>query len=223
MRISRTHQIKTWDGDFGRKYTNRNIFLPKDLDRFYIDTWGSSHSQMIKDFLMPIKKNITKALEIGCNVGNQLNSLQRLGFKELYGIDIQSYAVEKAKRITKDINIIKGSAFDVPFKGNYFDLVFTAGVLIHISPNDIGKALDEIHRCSKRYIFGFEYFSEDYAKIKYRGKNNLLWKTDFCKLYLNRFSDLKIVKERKYKYIKSNKMDTMFLLEKKKYITNRAI
>jgi len=217
MGANRTDQIKAWNGDFGRKYTNRNIFLPKDLDRFYIDTWGISRSQMLKDFIIPVKKNIKKVLEVGCNVGNQLNSLQNLGFKELYGIDIQSYAVEKAKRIAKDINIIKGSVFDIPFKDNYFDLVFTAGVLIHISPNDIDKALDEIYRCSKRYICGFEYFAEDYTEIKYRGKNNLLWKTDFSKLYLNRFNGLKIVKEKKYKYVKSDKIDTMFLLEKKIY------
>ena len=215
METGKTHQIKTWSGDFGRKYTNRNIFLPKDLDKFYIDTWGVSRSRMMKDFLIPVKRNIVKVLEVGCNVGNQLNCLQNLGFKELYGIDVQAYAVEKAKKITKGINIIKGSAFDIPFKDNYFDLVFTAGVLIHVSPDDINIALDEIYRCSKRYVCGFEYFAQDYTKINYRGKNDLLWKTDFCRLYLDRFNDLKIVKERKYKYVKSDKVDTMFLLEKK--------
>jgi len=75
MKSGKTHQVKTWNGDFGRKYTNRNIFLPKALDKFYIDTWGVSRSQMLKDFLIPVRKNIETVLEVGCNVGNQLNCL----------------------------------------------------------------------------------------------------------------------------------------------------
>jgi pseudaminic acid biosynthesis-associated methylase len=215
MKRKSTYQIDNWEGAFGRAYTDRSILSPMCLDKLYVDTWGVSRSQMIRDFLMPVKKNIKKVLEVGCNVGNQLNMLQKLGFQNLYGIEIQRYAIEKAKKLSKGIDIIRASAFDIPFKDRYFDLVFTAGVLIHISPEDISRALDEIYRCSKRYIWGFEYFAEDYTEIKYRGKSNLLWKTDFCKLYLDRFSDLNIIKEKKYKYIKNNKVDAMFLLEKK--------
>ena len=43
----------------------------------------------------------------------------------------KQYAVEKGKENTKGINIIQGSAFDLPYKDNYFDLVCTNGVLIH--------------------------------------------------------------------------------------------
>ena len=39
-------------------------------------------------------------------------------------------------------------------------VVFTSGLLIHIHPDNLGKAIDEICRVSKRFVWGFEYYSE---------------------------------------------------------------
>ena len=55
---------------------------------------------------------------------------------------------------------------------------------------------------------------EKYKKIIYRGNDNLLWKTDFFRLYLNEFRNLKCLKYKKYKYIDSCNEDLMFLLKK---------
>ncbi|MBU4487944.1 MAG: methyltransferase domain-containing protein, partial [Candidatus Omnitrophica bacterium] len=115
---------------------------------------------------------------------------------------------------TTDINIIHGSAFNIPFKDDYFDLVFTSGVLIHIAPTDIKLVMEEIYRCAKRYIWGFEYYSDAHTPITYRGHANLLWKADFSKIYLSLSDDLRLVKEKHLKYADSNNVDTMFLVEK---------
>ena len=93
--------------------------------------------------------------------------------------------------------------------------MFTSGVLIHISPSYIKKVITEIHRCAKNYIWGFEYYADAYAQVPYRGKKNMLWKTDFAKLYLDSFNDLTLVKERKMKYLYDQNVDAMFLLKKK--------
>lgn len=73
----------------------------------------------------------------------------------------------------------------------------------------------EIYRCTKEYIWGFEYYSDKYTEIVYRKKKNLLWKANFSKMYLDLFSDLELVKERKLKYLNDNNVDSMFLLKKK--------
>jgi len=91
-----------------------------------------------------------------------------MGFQTLYGIELQEYAVEISKSRTKHINIIQGSAFDIPFKDNFFDLVFTSGLLIHIAPSDVEQILREIHRCTKKYIWGSEYFADSYTQVEYR-------------------------------------------------------
>jgi len=211
-----TFQERTWSSQFGKDYTDRCTFSPEELNDFYKKEFGISRFDMNNRFLSGLDLENKRILEVGCNVGNQLRLLQKMGFVGLYGIELQEYAVQKAKSLTSGINIIQATADDIPFKDNYFDMVFTSGVLIHIAPDNIGTVLDEIYRCSNEFIWGFEYYADEYTEINYRGNNSLLWKTNFAKLYLDRFSDLELVKEEKYKYIDNDNVDSMFLLRKKK-------
>jgi len=211
--IEMTKQMEKWSGDFGKEYTDRNVFSLEELDTFYKSKYGVTRTELNQRFLEGMDRSI-RVLEVGSNVGNQLLCLQSMGFVNLYGIELQSYAVELSKARTKRINIIEGSAFDIPYKDGYFDLVFTSGVLIHINPSDIVWALREILRCTREYIWGFEYYADEHIEIIYRGHQELLWKADYAKLYLQQFEDLKIVKEERLKYLDSDNMDTMFLLKK---------
>jgi pseudaminic acid biosynthesis-associated methylase len=212
-----TNQMNFWSGDFGRDYTERNS--PKSLEVFnqsYIDRFGVSRFDMFESFIGELHKD-SKILEVGCNIGMQLRALQQLGFKNLYGIELQWYAVEKAKASSELINIIQGSAFDLPFKDNYFDLVMTNGVLIHISPDDLPKAISEIIRCSKSHILGFEYFSEDTRAVNYRGHQGFLWKSNFAKHFLNTSKKVSLQKEILYPYLldaEQGNVDHMYLLKK---------
>lgn len=210
--MMKTEQIDFWAGNFGKEYTDRNIFATAELDSIYKEQYGVTRTEMTKEFLSQL--NIKRTFEVGCNVGNILINLQSIGIKQLYAIELQAYAVEKAKERTKGINIIQGSAFDVPFKDNFFELAYTSGVLIHISPNDVQVAMDEMHRVTNKYIWGFEYYAEEYTEIDYHGNGDKMWKTNFAQLFLDRFSDLKLVKEVKYPYLKNNNIDQMYLLEK---------
>ena len=207
-------QITKWKDKFGKEYTNRNALTLDELERMYENNYGLSRTELNNIFIGKFDHSI-KILEVGSNIGNQLLLLQKMGFKNLYGIEINDYAVELSKQRTNNINIIQGSAFDIPFKNEYFDLVFTSGVLIHIPPLDINLALNEIYRCTREYIWGFEYYDEKYTEVIYRGNKNLLWKTNFSKIYLSLFDDLEIIKEKKLKYLNDNNIDLMFLLKKK--------
>jgi len=211
-------QAGIWKTQFGKEYTDRNSFLPEEIDKIYEERYGISRSEMNIMFLQDLNLQDKKILEVGCNVGNNLFFLQKAGYENLYGIEVQDYAVEKAKELTKGINIIQGLADDIPFKNKWFDMVFTSGVLIHISPGNVGSVLDEIYRCTREYIWGFEYYADEYTEIHYRGYDNLLWKTNFAKLYTDRFSDLRLVKEKRFKYNDSENVDTMFLLKKDQMI-----
>jgi len=209
-----TQQEKFWQSSFGQDYTRRNLYInPAALDNFYKKRLGVSRSEMNKNFLRGLKiKNI---LEAGCNTGNQLILLQKQGYNNLYGFDIQRDTVEMAKQYSKGINIIEGSIFDVPFKSDYFDLVFTSGVLIHIAPKHLKCAMQEIYRVSKKYIWGYEYFSEKYQTIEYRGHKDRLWKGNFADIYLKYFPDTQLIKEQKFSSLSNpQEVDTMFLLKK---------
>jgi len=210
-----TEQMEKWAGEFGKEYTDRNALSLEDMDALYERNYGQTRTELNERFLEGVDRSI-RILEVGSNVGNQLLCLQKMGFSNLYGIELQSYAVELSKSRTRRINIIEGSAFDIPYKDGYFDLVFTSGVLIHISPSDIALAMREIYRCTREYVWGFEYYADKYTEVTYRGHSDLLWKADFARLYLDQFGDLEIVKEQRLKYLDNDNIDTMFLLRKRR-------
>lgn len=208
-----TTQMKKWSGDFGHEYTDRNTFTVDQLNQVYTKEFGISATKLYLDFLGGLPRDI-RILEVGSNSGNMLILLRSLGFENVYGIEVNRYAIEKCRTRTKEVNIIEGSALDIPFKDGYFDLVFTAGVLIHISPEDIKKVVSEIYRCSRKYIMGCEFYADSYQELDYRGNKDLLWKTDFHKLYKKIFSDLKLLKECRIRYVGTDKENSMYLMEK---------
>ena len=208
-----TFQLKKWTGDFGRKYTKRNTYSIRDLDEFYNNIYGVTRTALNRSFLTGMSKS-SRILEVGCNVGNQLLCLQKAGFRNLYAIEPQADAVKCAQNRVFGATVITGNAFDIPFKDKYFDLVYTSGVLIHINPRHIKKALQEIYRCSNAYIWGFEYYAEKYEEISYRGYSKLLWKTNFPRLFTSMFPDLKVQKIKLLKYSENDNVDVMYLLRK---------
>ena len=213
-----TKQIEFWKGNFGKEYTERNNMSLEEWNQYYIDRFGSTKLQLNEAFIGNLSKTI-KILEVGCNMGLQLMGLQEQGFNNLYGIELQWDAITKAKGNLTNVNIIQGSGFDLPFKDNYFDLVVTNGVLIHIAPEDLKKFMSEMVRCTSKYIWGFEYYAETTTEIKYRNNSGYLWKSDYCNTFLSYFKHLELVKKEILPYkseAEKGNNDCMYLLKKKK-------
>jgi pseudaminic acid biosynthesis-associated methylase len=190
-----TRQLQEWQGEFGNEYVRRNQIDWQDrLPAFQHMLHGLSPDRV---------------LEVGCNRGHNLVALSKfLEDADLVGVEPNQYALEIARAAIPQIGILQGNIFDIPFKNNYFDCVFTSGVLIHISLKDLPSALAEIYRVSKRYILAIEYFSEEEEVIQYRGKDELLWKRNFLKHYQSQFQDLALIQsgywEAEYNYEKTH-------------------
>ena len=205
---------KLWANDFGKMYTDRNPMSADDEDAVFVKTYGAPRNTLNTVFFREINRD-ARILEVGCNVGTQLMLLQEMGFKHLYGIDVQRYAVEKSKSLASDLDIVVGSARDIPFKDDYFDLVMTSGLLIHINPKELPKVMGEIYRCSKRYIFGYEYYTDGgFEGITYHNREEVLWKGNYRGLYCEMFPALETVKMLMLPRADGNGVDQMFLLEK---------
>lgn len=214
QRPRETPQTSQWTGDFGRAYTDRNTLTLREINSLYQTNYGIARTHLNESFLEQIPRN-ARMLEVGCNCGNQLLVLQDMGFTDLWGAEVQSYALESARGRVQGARLAQASALDLPYEDGYFDLVFTSGVLIHISPADLPRALDEIHRCARTWIWGLEYYAPEVTEVNYRGHDNLLWKMDYAKRYLDRFGDLKLVQEQRLPYLNSANVDTMYLLRRK--------
>ena len=212
--FSETAQTEVWKGEFGREYTNRNTFDVDALDSLYRKNYGLTRTVINQNFLCTISKDAT-FLEVGCNTGNQLLLLQRMGYGYLSGLEVQPYALEIARSRIRSIALELGSALDIPYGDDMFDVVFTSGVLIHIAPADLPRAMDEIHRCARNFIWGLEYYAPSMTEVNYRNRSGLLWKQDYAQRFLQRFEDLELVREQHLPYLEGSNVDSVFLLRKK--------
>jgi pseudaminic acid biosynthesis-associated methylase len=211
---SETREGEQWSGEFGRQYSERNLLDPPDLDQMYRRKYGVTRAALNRDFLADIPRSAS-ILEVGCNLGNQLILLKQMGFENLTGIEIHKDIVKEAQSRVPWAKVMEGSALKVPFDDASFDLVFTSGLLIHISPQNLPVAMKEIYRCAKNWIWGFEYHAPQMTEVPYRGHSELLWKADYAQLYTESFPDLELVAERKLSYLENDNVDLMFLLRRK--------
>ncbi len=211
---SPTPQMATWSSDFGRRYTDRN---PQDwaaMDALYTSMYGVPRSAVNAEILAGIDRGAA-VLEVGCNVGCQLEGLRAMGFSNLTGLELQEYAAARARARLPGVTIVTGSALELPFPDASFDLVYTSGVLIHIAPADLPRAMREIARVSRRFVWGWEYFAPELVEIPYRGQAGLLWKAPYAELYRAEVPDLKPVASRRLPYAgRPDQVAEVFLLSR---------
>jgi len=173
--------LQVWASEFGQAYTDRNIVdwrirLP-------------AFRQIVGGL------DIKRVLEVGCNRGHNLVALNMIlgDSVEIVGIEPNPYALDIARASSQKIRVLPGNVYDLPFKNEYFDLVFTSGVLIHIPLENLSTAMSEIYRVSRRYVLAIEYWAEEETTIPYRGFDDMLWKRNFLEHYQSQFHDLVLV------------------------------
>ncbi|HEY7314144.1 MAG TPA: pseudaminic acid biosynthesis-associated methylase [Gemmataceae bacterium] len=173
-------QLDIWKGDFGQAYTDRN----------HLD-WRV-RVLAFRQMLGEIKPR--RVLEVGCNRGHNLVALREvLGREaELVGVEPNPYALELAQG-TGAATVVPGDIYCLPFEDGAFDLVFTAGVLIHVPLATLAAALGELHRCSRKFLLAIEYAAAEETPLSYRGHDHLLWKRNFLKHYRDQFPCLRVV------------------------------
>jgi pseudaminic acid biosynthesis-associated methylase len=140
---------------------------------------------------------LSRILEVGCNRGHNLATVAEIvgPAVEVVGVEPNRHALGLARQAGPQVTAVHGHVLNLPFEDDAFDLVFTAGVLIHVALEDLAAALREIHRVSRRYILAIEYFAGEETAIEYWGRWDLLWKRDFLAHYERQFSDLRLLRD----------------------------
>jgi pseudaminic acid biosynthesis-associated methylase len=170
-----------WSGEFGNDYVDRNINAGEGRGPFWKNMF--SHYEF------------KRVLEVGCNVGGNLQWIASLTEpQEVYGVDVNQKALEILRIRLPSVNTLWGMADALPFANEWFDLVFTMGVLIHLPPESLSRAMAEIVRCSSRYVLCGEYYSKSPVDVPYRGQRGALFKRDYGALYRSSFPQLKLIK-----------------------------
>lgn len=84
-----------------------------------------------------------RVLEIGCGRGRWLNFFRDRG-ADPSGIDVSPDAVDHC--LAQGLQAVVGSAEDLPFAGETFDLVVSVTVLLHLPPDAQFRATSEMRR-----------------------------------------------------------------------------
>ena len=113
----------------------------------------------------------------------------------MVGVDINQRALEILRERLPGVRTVAASARSLPFADGSFDLVFTTGVLIHQDHDSLNRVMDEIVRCSSRYVLCGEYCAEPPEEIPYHGERGVLFKRDFGSLYQERFPELTLLEQ----------------------------
>jgi SAM-dependent methyltransferase len=93
-------------------------------------------------------------LDAGCGAGDVVRYLLEKGY-DAYGAEISETAIKlNAKDLFDKGRIVNTSLANLPFEDNYFDVVFTSEVLEHIPEHQMNSVINELHRVSKRLVFG---------------------------------------------------------------------
>jgi pseudaminic acid biosynthesis-associated methylase len=204
-------QTEFWKGEFGDYYVDRNDSIEK-LNESYVKSTGISVEQIFRNFFDSMDRENT-ILELGCNIGLKLSILKKMGFKNLFGLEINKKAYEIAKRNNPEITFINSSIEYCDFHGKKFDVVFTAGVLIHIDPKILESAVKKMIDLTNQYIFGFEYYSDDLVQVEYREHSDVLWKQNFPNLFRKLYPKIQTVKEEKFYHANMDLWDIAYLLK----------
>lgn len=162
-----------------------------ELYQYWKHPWKFDNSNLPEGYLKPKERSLfllkimkpyansnEKILEIGCNVGRNLNFLFLEGFKKLEGIEINQKAVQLLNQSYPEM-VRYAKIYNLPveeiikeFKDCEFGIVFTMAVLEHIH-TDSEWIFTEMVRITEKYLITIEderalswrHFPRKYKKI----------------------------------------------------------
>ena len=101
MSNENSKQKEFWLSEFADSYMNRNSNIDY-VNNNYKQKTGLTEEEVFVEFFSNLDKNMS-ILEVGCNVGVKISILQKMGFVNLTGVELNKNAYEIAKKNFPDI------------------------------------------------------------------------------------------------------------------------
>lgn len=159
--------LELWAGEFGNDYLARNQV--NWLER--VPFWNR----------IMRRTGARSVFEMGVNAGWNLSAiLHDHLWAEVAGNDINPLACAQAQ--AAGLNVVNKLDFTTEVPGK-FELVFTAGVLIHIEPEYLEEVMRALVEKSYRWVLAVEYEADTETQVEYRGHTEKCWKRPYGDLY----------------------------------------
>ena len=173
-------QEEFWASEFGDSYITRNQSA----------SLLASNTVLFAEIFSSIDSVPQTFLEIGANIGMNVKAIQALSpSAQITAIEINKQACEVLT--TTGCHVIESSIMDAEIYGQ-FDFVFSKGVLIHLSPDQLRSTYKKMYEWSSKFILIAEYYNPVPVTIPYRGNSDRLFKRDFAGEFLDSFQDVKL-------------------------------
>lgn len=141
--------------------------------------------EFLIDFFKRNSLSGIRILEIGCSGGKKLDMIGKSIQAELYGIEPSQLAVNYCRKNYEHINIIQGTADNIPWESGYFDVIIFGFCLYVLDRELLDKASSEANRLLKKngflvindfdpgciiekkyhHVEGMKTFKDDYSNI----------------------------------------------------------
>jgi len=201
-----SEQEEFWATEFGDTYISRNQSV----------SLLASNTFLFSEIFSSIETVPQTFLEIGANIGMNVRAIQSLAPEAQFtGIEINKQACEILS--TTGCHVIESAIQDAIITSK-FDFVFSKGVLIHLSPDQLISTYKKMYDWSNQFILIAEYYNPVPVALSYRGNLNRLFKRDFAGEFLDVFPDL-ILRDYGFSYHRGKYPQddiNWFLLEKTK-------
>ena len=159
-----------WAGSFGQDYHERNRVNWRGRVPFWQSAIDYTEAHSV--------------LEVGCGPGWNLLAIESVKpSAELNGVDVHAGAAEEARQQGIEAHASNALGIMSLYEPGSIDLVFTAGMLIHVAPEDLEATMRAIITTSGRYVLAIEYAADQEEEVEYRGHAGKLWRRPFGKLY----------------------------------------
>jgi len=128
-----------------------------------------------------------RVLDFGCGVGRHLQYLRQLPGIEIYGYDQSPTMLAGVRQWAdeswyQDHITLGDPVTRLPYPDQFFDIVFTAEVLIHVRPEHLPELIQEFVRISRWQIYHLEPTSDYEVKSDDHGG---CWNHDLVQAYAN--------------------------------------
>jgi SAM-dependent methyltransferase len=138
--IAKKFDIDYWDGSRNTGYGGYN----------YDGRWLDVAQRMAARYGL---KPGDRVLDVGCGKGFLLYEFTRaIPGVEIAGLDVSRYALDHAKDEVKSF-LHEGNAVKLPYPDKSFDLVVSINTLHNLQLPELGQALKEIERVSRRHSY----------------------------------------------------------------------
>jgi SAM-dependent methyltransferase len=97
----------------------------------------NSQARILINQIQNYSSKNSKILDLGCNIGRHLSELKKLGYSNLYGVDIGKIPILQSNKFFPNLKKVKNvcSSFEeYLFKtpNNFFNLIYTHGATIEL-------------------------------------------------------------------------------------------